>query len=78
MQLTALRAQDNAGLHFCTFIIAVRPLSHTRSSKLLDLVCESGLQDDKSAKMQSRAILSSQCSMLHSNLLDLVCESGLK
>ena len=28
--------------------------------------------------MQSRAILSPQCSKLHSNLLDLVCESGLK
>ena len=27
--------------------------------------------------MQSRVILSSQCSKLHSNLLDLVCESGL-
>ena len=34
MQLTALRAQNRSGLHFCTFII-VRPLSHTRSSKLL-------------------------------------------
>ena len=29
-----LQAQNRSGLHFCTFII-VRPLSHTRSSKLL-------------------------------------------
>ena len=34
MQITALQAQNRSGLHFCTFII-VRPLSHTRSSKLL-------------------------------------------
>ena len=34
MQITALQAQNHSGLHFCTFII-VRPLSHTRSSKLL-------------------------------------------
>ena len=34
MQLTALQAQNRSGLHFCTFII-VRPLTHTRSSKLL-------------------------------------------
>ena len=33
-KFTALQAQNRSGLHFCTFII-VRPLSHTRSSKLL-------------------------------------------
>ena len=71
MQLTALRAQDNAGLQFCTFII-VRPLSHTRSSKLLCNILHCELSFDHLRPLWTAvfALLSSLSD--HSHTPDLV------